>query len=186
MTAWGKGGRPFADYGVAAAREALDDAGVAWTDVDLIVGGETVRNGYAGYVAGSSVAAALGFNGAKVATVYGACASGAMAIDHARAQIMAGLADVVLVVGAGTTPKGFLAPNAGERPDDPDRLRVRLVGGPDPAHFRPSARLSCAPPAAGGPPVVRRPASYPAPRRARVAQDGRPPVRLAAVSTVTP
>jgi acetyl-CoA acetyltransferase len=135
MTAWGKWGRPFVDYGVAAAREALDDAGVVWTDVDLIVGGETVRNGYAGYVAGSTVAAALGFNGAQVATVYGACASGAMAIDHGRAQIMAGLADVVLVVGADTTPKGFLAPNAGERPDDPDWLRFRLLGATNPAYF---------------------------------------------------
>jgi acetyl-CoA acetyltransferase len=135
MTAWGKWGRPFADYGTAAAREALDDAGIAWTDVDLIVGGETVRNGYAGYVAGSTVAAALGFSGAQVATVYGACASGAMAIDHGRAHIMAGLADVVLVVGADTTPKGFLAPNAGERPDDPDWLRFRLLGATNPAYF---------------------------------------------------
>jgi acetyl-CoA acetyltransferase len=135
MTAWGKWGRPFVDYGTAAAREALDDAGVDWADVDLIVGGETVRNGYAGYVAGSTVAAALGFNGAQVATVYGACASGAMAIDHGRAHIMAGLADVVLVVGADTTPKGFLAPNAGERPDDPDWLRFRLLGATNPAYF---------------------------------------------------
>jgi acetyl-CoA acetyltransferase len=135
MTAWGKWGRPFVDYGTAAAREALDDAGVDWTDVDLIVGGETVRNGYAGYVAGSTVAAALGFNGTQVATVYGACASGAMAIDHARAHIMAGLAEVVLVVGADTTPKGFLAPNAGERPDDPDWLRFRLLGATNPAYF---------------------------------------------------
>jgi len=118
MTAWGKWGRPFVDYGVAAAREALDDAGIEWAEVDLIVGGQTVRNGYAGYVAGSTVAGALGFTGAQVATVYGACASGAMAIDHGRAYILAGLADVVLVVGADTTPKGFLAPNAGERPDD--------------------------------------------------------------------
>jgi acetyl-CoA acetyltransferase len=135
MTAWGKWGRPFVDYGLAAAREALDDAGVDWAGVDLIVGGETVRNGYAGYVAGSTVAAALGFSGAQVATVYGACASGAMAIDHGRAHIMAGLADVVLVVGADTTPKGFLAPNAGERPDDPDWLRFRLLGATNPAYF---------------------------------------------------
>ncbi len=135
MTAWGKWGRPFVDYGTSAAREALDDAGVDWADVDLIVGGETVRNGYAGYVAGATVAAALGFNGAQVATVYGACASGAMAIDHGRAHIMAGLADVVLVVGADTTPKGFLAPNAGERPDDPDWLRFRLLGATNPAYF---------------------------------------------------
>jgi acetyl-CoA acetyltransferase len=135
MTPWGKWGRNFVEYGVEAAREALADAGIAWTDVQLVVGGETVRNGYAGYVAGASVAAALGFTGAQVATTYGACASGAIAIAHARAQILAGLCDVALVVGADTTPKGFLAPNAGDRPDDPDWLRFRLLGATNPTYF---------------------------------------------------
>ena len=48
MHAWGKWGRPFTEYGVVAARAALKDAGIPWTDVDLIAGGETVRNGTAG------------------------------------------------------------------------------------------------------------------------------------------
>jgi acetyl-CoA acetyltransferase len=48
---------------------------------------------------------------------------------------MAGLADVALVVGADTTPKGFLAPNAGDRPDDADWLRFRLLGATNPAYF---------------------------------------------------
>jgi acetyl-CoA acetyltransferase len=135
MTPWGKWGRNFVEYGVEAAREALAEAGIDWTDVQLIVGGETVRNGYAGYVAGASVAAALGFNGQQVATAYGACASGAIAIALARAQILAGLCDVALVVGADTTPKGFLAPNAGDRPDDPDWLRFRLLGATNPTYF---------------------------------------------------
>lgn len=140
MTAWGKWGRPFAEYGVTAARLALADACVGWADVDLIVGGETVRSGYPGYVAGSTLADSLGFTGAQVATVYGACATGAMAVGHGRAQIMAGLADVVLVVGADTTPKGFLAPNSGERPDDADWLRFRLLGATNPAYFGMYAR----------------------------------------------
>ena len=65
MHPWGKWGRPFTEYGVIAARAALDDAGVDWRDVDLVVGGETVRNGYAGYVAGATFAQALGWNGAR-------------------------------------------------------------------------------------------------------------------------
>jgi acetyl-CoA acetyltransferase len=48
---------------------------------------------------------------------------------------MAGLCDVALVVGADTTPKGFLAPNAGDRPDDADWLRFRLLGATNPAYF---------------------------------------------------
>jgi acetyl-CoA acetyltransferase len=45
-----------------------------------------------------------------------------------------------LVVGADTTPKGFLAPNAGERPDDPDWLRFRLLGATNPTYFALYAR----------------------------------------------
>ncbi|MGH9139136.1 MAG: lipid-transfer protein [Acidimicrobiales bacterium] len=140
MTPWGKWGRNFVEYGVEAAREALADAGLDWTDVQFVAGGETVRNGYAGYVAGASIARALGWNGAQVATSYGACASGSQALDVARARLLAGLCDVALVVGADTTPKGFLAPNAGDRPDDPDWLRFRLLGATNPAFFALSAR----------------------------------------------
>jgi acetyl-CoA acetyltransferase len=50
-------------------------------------------------------------------------------------RILAGLCDVALVVGADTTPKGFLAPNSGERWDDPDWLRFRLVGATNPTYF---------------------------------------------------
>ena len=137
---WGKGGRNFVTYGVHAARAALADSGVDWADVDLVVGGETVRNGYGGYVAGATFAQALGWNGARVATSYAACATGAQALDTARARILAGLSEVALVVGADTTPKGFLAPNAGERWDDPDWLRFRLLGMTNPAYFALYAR----------------------------------------------
>jgi acetyl-CoA acetyltransferase len=140
MHPWGKWGRSFVSYGVDAARTALEDAGIAWPDVDLVVGGETVRNGYAGYVAGATFAQALGWNGARVATSYAACATGAQALDTARARIMAGLADVALVVGADTTPKGFFAPVGGDRPDDPDWLRFRVLGATNPAYFALYAR----------------------------------------------
>jgi acetyl-CoA acetyltransferase len=140
MHPWGKWGRSFVSYGVHAARAALADAGVDWTDVDLVVGGETVRNGYAGYVAGATFAQALGWNGASVATSYAACATGAQALDTARSRILAGSSEVALVIGADTTPKGFLAPNAGERWDDPDWLRFRLLGMTNPAYFAMYAR----------------------------------------------
>ncbi len=140
MHPWGKWGRNFVSYGVHAARAALSDAAIPWADVDLVVGGETVRNGYAGYVAGATFAQALGWNGARVATSYAACATGAQALDTARARILAGLCEVALVVGADTTPKGFLAPNAGERWDDPDWLRFRLLGMTNPAYFALYAR----------------------------------------------
>ncbi|GEB61682.1 putative lipid-transfer protein Ltp1 (thiolase?) [Streptomyces gardneri] len=140
MHPWGKWGRSFVGYGTAAARAALADAGLEWTDVGSIVGANTMRCGYPGYVAGATFAQALGWQGARVTSVYAACASGAQAIATARAQILAGLADVVLVVGADATPKGFLAPTGGERPDDPDWLRFRVLGATNPAYFALYAR----------------------------------------------
>ena len=79
MHPWGKWGRNFVEYGVQAANDALDDAGLEWKDVQLIAGGETVRNGYPGYVSGASFAQALGWTGAPVVSSYGACASGTQA-----------------------------------------------------------------------------------------------------------
>lgn len=135
MHPWGKWGRNFVEYGVKAARDALADAGLAWTDIQFIAGGDTMRNGYPGYVAGASIAQALGWTGAQVASTYGACATGAQAIDLARARILAGLCDVALVVGADTAPKGFFAPQGGERQSDPDWLRFRLLGATNPIYF---------------------------------------------------
>src|SRR3954447_9166200 len=140
MHPWGKWGRNFVEYGVVAAQAALADSGVDWRDVQLVCGVDTMRNGYPGYVAGATFAKALGWQGAQVSSSYAACASGVTALATARAQILAGLVDVALVVGADTTPKGFLAPNAGERGDDPDWLRFRLLGATNPTYFGMYAR----------------------------------------------
>ena len=140
MHPWGKWGRNFVEYGVAAARDALRDAGLRWEDVQFVSGADTIRNGYPGFIAGATFAQALGWTGARVSSCYAACASGASAIASARAQILAGLCDVALVVGADTTPKGFFAPVGGERKDDPDWLRFRLIGATNPTYFALYAR----------------------------------------------
>ena len=64
MHPWGKWGRNFVEYGVAAAQAALADSGVDWRDVQLVCGADTMRNGYPGYVAGATFAKALGWQGA--------------------------------------------------------------------------------------------------------------------------
>jgi acetyl-CoA acetyltransferase len=135
MHPWGKWGRSFIEYGVAAARDALADAGLGWRDVQFVSGGDTIRNGYPGFIAGATFSQALGWTGARIASCYAACASGAQALDIARSRILAGQCDVALVVGADTTPKGFFAPVGGDRPDDPDWLRFRLLGATNPTYF---------------------------------------------------
>ncbi|MEU8797906.1 lipid-transfer protein [Spirillospora sp. NPDC048819] len=140
MHPWGKWGRNFVEYGLAAARAALADAGLTWPDVQYVAGADTIRNGYPGFIAGATFAQALGWSGARVSSSYAACASGAQAINSARAQILAGLCDVALVVGADAAPKGFFKPVGGDRPDDPDWLRFRLLGATNPIYFALYAR----------------------------------------------
>ena len=139
MHPWGKWGRNFVEYGVTAARAALADAGIPWQDVQFVSGGGTIRCGYPGFVSGATFAQALGWQGAQVNTSYAACASGSQALAAARSKILSGECEVALVVGADTTPKGFLKPAAGERPDDPDWVRFRL-GITNPTYFALYAR----------------------------------------------
>jgi acetyl-CoA acetyltransferase len=135
MHPWGKWGKSFVELGVKAARDAIKDAGLEWKDIQFVSGAQSIRNGYPGYVAGATFSQALGWTGARIASSYGACAAGAQAINAARAQILAGLCDVALVVGGDCAPKGFFAPQSGDRPDDPDWLRFRLLGATNPIYF---------------------------------------------------
>jgi acetyl-CoA acetyltransferase len=139
MHPWGKWGRNFAEYGVAAARDALADAGVPWRDIQYVSGAATMRCGYPGYVAGATIAQALGWQGAEVNTSYAACASGSQALAAARSKILSGQCEVALVVGADTTPKGFLKPAGGYRPEDPDWVRF-YIGITNPTYFALYAR----------------------------------------------
>ena len=108
--------------------------------MDHVSGADTIRNGYPGFVAGSTFSQALGWTGAQISSSYAACASGAQAVQSARAQLLAGFADVALVIGADTTPKGFFAPVGGERKEDPDWQRFHLLGATNPSFFALNAR----------------------------------------------
>ena len=140
MHPWGKWGKDFTEYGIAAAKDALADAKLAWRDIQFVSGADTIRNGYPGFIAGSTFAQALGWTGVRISSNYAACASGAQALHSARAQILAGFCDVALVIGADTTPKGFFAPVGGDRRNDPDWLRFHLLGATNPVYFALNAR----------------------------------------------
>ena len=140
MHPWGKWGNDFTEYGVVAARAALNEAGLDWRQIQLVAGADTIRNGYPGFVAGATFAQKLGWNGVPVSSSYAACASGSQALQSARAQILAGFCDVALVIGADTTPKGFFAPVGGERRNDPDWQRFHLIGATNPVYFALLAR----------------------------------------------
>ena len=109
MHPWGKWGRDFTEYGVAAARTALQDAELDWRQIQFVAGADTIRNGYPGFIAGSTFAQKLGWNGVPISSTYAACASGSQALQSARAQILAGFCDVALVIGT----SGVVYPAAG-------------------------------------------------------------------------
>jgi acetyl-CoA acetyltransferase len=140
MHPWGKWGKNFVEYGVIAAQNALKDANLEWKDIQFVSGGNTLRCGYSGNIAGSTFAQALGWAGTRISSCYAACATGASAMNIARAQILAGMCDTALVIGADSAPKGFFAPAAGDRPSDPDWLRFRLLGATNPSYFALYAR----------------------------------------------
>src|SRR3546814_9662719 len=98
-----------------------------------------MRCGYPGYVAGATFAPARGWQCAQVNTSYSGWASGSQALAAARSKILSGECEVALVGGADTTPKGFLKPQPGDRPDDPDWVRFR-IGITNPTYFALYAR----------------------------------------------
>src|SRR5262249_19833498 len=140
MHPWGKWGNDFTEYGMVAARAALAEAGLDWTQIQFVAGADTIRNGYPGFVAGATFAQKLGWTGVAVGSVYAGCAVGSQASSSARANILPGFCDVALVVGADTTPKGFFAPVGGERKNDPDWQRFHLIGATNPVYFALLAR----------------------------------------------
>ena len=52
MHPWGKWGRNFVEYGVAAARDALEDSGVAWDDIGFVAGVKAFTAAVLGGMAG--------------------------------------------------------------------------------------------------------------------------------------
>src|SRR5271156_3384563 len=104
MHPWGKWGNDFTEYGVAAARAALGEAGLDWRQIQLVAGADTIRNGYPGFVAGATFAQKLGWNGVPVSSSYAACASGSQGLQRAPAHFLGGFCAVPLVIGAHPNP----------------------------------------------------------------------------------
>jgi acetyl-CoA C-acetyltransferase len=87
-----------------AARRALTDAGVRWEEVDFAAGGSD-----AGGNADTSVSS-LGLTGLPFINVKNGCATGGSALTTAHAMLVAGQAEVALVVGFDKHPPGAFNP----------------------------------------------------------------------------
>ncbi|MBV8160449.1 MAG: thiolase family protein [Acidimicrobiia bacterium] len=97
-------GRTVTEMGVAAVRQALNDAGVDRRGFQAAFCGTA----YSGVAAGHRVLDALGATGGPIVDVEAGCASGGAAVMLAGGAIAAGQYDTVLVFGMEKMPKGII------------------------------------------------------------------------------
>ena len=118
---------PYHEMGALAARAALEDAGIAYEDVE---------QAYVGYVYGDSTCGqkalyGVGMTGIPIVNVNNNCSTGSTALYLARQAVQSGTADCVLVLGFEQMSPGALASVFTDRPapfDDFDAVTDRLVG----------------------------------------------------------
>ncbi|MEV6275876.1 lipid-transfer protein [Nocardia sp. NPDC051832] len=106
--------------GTEAARKALADAGLEYSEI---------QQAYAGYVYGDStcgqaVIYGLGQTGIPVVNVNNNCSTGSSALFLARQAVEAGVVDVALAVGFEQMQRGALALGYTDRPTPFDRFNV--------------------------------------------------------------
>ncbi|CAO3383291.1 lipid-transfer protein [Azospirillum argentinense] len=109
---------PYPDMAAQSIRQALQDAGLAYGDVQEV---------YAGYVYGDSTSGQravyeVGMTGVPIINVNNNCSSGSTALYLARKAIASGAADCVLAVGFEQMPRGALQTHWNDRPDPLDRF----------------------------------------------------------------
>jgi acetyl-CoA acetyltransferase len=134
MSQWGKWPeKKYVEIAKVAVEGALKDADLAWKDIQFISAGETSFSGLLGMLPGGVLSGEMGWQGIPVVNSFNACATGAYAMDIARARILSGMNDVVLCFGGETAPKGFFAPTSSD-PQDLDALRF-MIGVTNPTYF---------------------------------------------------
>lgn len=121
---------PYHVMAAEAARAALQDAGVDYSDIE---------QAYAGYVYGDSTCGqkalyGVGMTGIPIVNVNNNCSTGSTVLFLARQAIASGALDCVLVLGFEQMSPGALGSVFSDRPapfDDFDAVTDRLVGKPE-------------------------------------------------------
>jgi acetyl-CoA acetyltransferase len=108
LHAWGKfPEKPWTQMVVEAAREALSDAGIEWTDVQTVISGSQLWGGRKGIYSGNYFVEVMGETGVPIININNACATAGTVMNMASNAIASGSADIVLAVGADKSAKGF-------------------------------------------------------------------------------
>jgi acetyl-CoA acetyltransferase len=93
------------EQGAFAGRQALDDAGLVWDDIDFAFGGSAAAGG------ADTMVSQLGLTGLPFVNVANGCATGGSALLSAYNTIRAGAADVVMAIGFDKHPRGAFDPD---------------------------------------------------------------------------
>lgn len=92
------------EMGVAAVRDALTDADVAWPDMQFAYGGSDAAGN------ADTMVSRLGLTGLQFINVKNGCATGGSALFAATSAIQAGAYDLGMVVGFDKHPRGAFDP----------------------------------------------------------------------------
>ena len=114
MHAFGRHPISGREQGAIAARRALADAGIDWSDVEYAFGGSSAAG------AADTLVSDLGLTGVPFINVANGCATGGSALISAYNALRAGAAEVVMAIGFDKHPRGAFDPHAG-------RLRHRRL-----------------------------------------------------------
>jgi acetyl-CoA acetyltransferase len=93
------------DQGAHAARMALVDAGIEWSQIEYAFGGSAAAG------AADTLVSTLGLTGVPFINVANGCATGGSALISAYNAIRAGAAKVVMAVGFDKHPRGAFDPD---------------------------------------------------------------------------
>ncbi len=136
---WGKWpDKPQLQLALEAMTSALDDASLAWPDLQGLVAASSRFEGGMGWgLHANEVVQAVAEQGIPCVNVGGACAAGVIAVQSAYAMIASGQYDVVAAMGAERMPKGFIPRPPGSQDDisDSDYLRWVAMGATNPAYW---------------------------------------------------
>lgn len=95
------------DLGVHAARQALAEAGLEWSDIQAAY----LTRMYLPATSGARILRRLGSSDISIVDIEAACASGGAGLRQAVLAIRSGEVDTALVLGVEKMPRGFMDPS---------------------------------------------------------------------------
>ena len=104
---FGRFDTPYEELGALAAARALEDAHLAWRDIQAAY----LSRMYLPATSGARVLRRLGSTDIPIVDIEAACASGGAALRQALLAIRSGECDLALVVGVEKMPRGFMDPS---------------------------------------------------------------------------